>query len=233
MKNHRKLISVILIICIALSIFPVNANMTSSNQNIINDTSDRSNYDIQPSTGELMDVSIPLTSNNQIFRFINEEEFISREFVSRVFEEETLNTYVFKSADGEKSIYFFDENVKYYDENNNIREKNISLVNRGESYGVSKSDIDLILPKNINEGIAIEYYGRTVRTTPLNPVVNANATIQDNSVVYEGVFGPKTTLVYTPLLSGVKEDIILSEYIADASFSFVVETNGFNLYKPD
>ena len=230
MKNHRKLISVILIICIALSIFPVNANMTSSNQNIINDTSDRSNYDIQPSTGELMDVSIPLTSNNQIFRFINEEEFISREFVSRVFEEETLNTYVFKSADGEKSIYFFDENVKYYDENNNIREKNISLVNRGESYGVSKSDIDLILPKNINEGIAIEYYGRTVRTTPLNPVVNANATIQDNSVVYEGVFGPKTTLVYTPLLSGVKEDIILSEYIADASFSFVVETNGFNLY---
>jgi hypothetical protein len=67
MKNHRKLISVILIICIALSIFPVNANMTSSNQNIINDTSDRSNYDIQPSTGELMDVSIPLTSNNQIF----------------------------------------------------------------------------------------------------------------------------------------------------------------------
>ena len=35
----------------------------------------------------------------------------------------------------------------------------------------------------------------------------------DNSMVYDAYFGTGTSLVYTTLLSGVKEEIVLEEYL--------------------
>ncbi|MBR6507782.1 MAG: DNRLRE domain-containing protein [Clostridia bacterium] len=46
---------------------------------------------------------------------------------------------------------------------------------------------------------------------------------------YYGVFGSKTSVKYTPLLSGVKEDIILEEYTGTDSFSFLLTTNGYSV----
>ena len=40
------------------------------------------------------------------------------------------------------------------------------------------------------------------------------------------MFGTGTSLVYTPTLTGVKEDIILSAYTGKSSFSFTLKTNG-------
>ena len=42
-------------------------------------------------------------------------------------------------------------------------------------------------------------------------------------VEYEGIFGPHTTLRYTPTFGGFKEDIILSRNIGVNEFSFVVD----------
>ena len=52
-------------------------------------------------------------------------------------------------------------------------------------------------------------------------------------VEYEGIFGPHTTLRYTPTFGGFKEDIILSRNIGVNEFSFIIETNGLSLVKEE
>ena len=52
----------------------------------------------------------------------------------------------------------------------------------------------------------------------------------EDSIVYDKAYGENTKLRYTPLLSGVKEDIILTEYTADAAYAFVLKTDGLHLY---
>ena len=53
------------------------------------------------------------------------------------------------------------------------------------------------------------------------------------TVSYAGTFGADTTLRYTPLLNGFKEDIILSSYTGVNEFSFRLNTNGLSLVLED
>ena len=48
-------------------------------------------------------------------------------------------------------------------------------------------------------------------------------------VEYEGIFGPHTTLRYTPTFGGFKEDIILSQYTGVNTFTFRIKTGGLML----
>lgn len=54
-----------------------------------------------------------------------------------------------------------------------------------------------------------------------------------NSICYRNFFGKETFLNYTPTLSGVKEDIVLSSYAGVREFSFEVETNGLFVFKDE
>jgi len=68
-------------------------------------------------------------------------------------------------------------------------------------------------------------------TVEMKPVITGVLTLRDtsvadNKVTYNKVFGNGTSLVYTPTLSGVKEDIILQSYTGKSSFSFTLKTNG-------
>lgn len=49
-------------------------------------------------------------------------------------------------------------------------------------------------------------------------------------IVYENFFDENSSLKYTPLLSGVKEDIILSAYAENVAHDFLVETEGLYIY---
>ena len=49
-------------------------------------------------------------------------------------------------------------------------------------------------------------------------------------MVYDQAYGANTKLKYTPLLSGIKEDIVLTQYTKNATFSFILDTDGLNLY---
>ena len=56
-------------------------------------------------------------------------------------------------------------------------------------------------------------------TVEMKPVITGVLTLRDtvvadNKVTYNKVFGTGTSLVYTPTLNGVKEDIILQTYVA-------------------
>ena len=59
------------------------------------------------------------------------------------------------------------------------------------------------------------------------------ASCEENSIAYPGAFGENTILRYTPLLNGVKEDVILNEYTGLSSFEFKLTTDKLSLSEKD
>jgi len=54
--------------------------------------------------------------------------------------------------------------------------------------------------------------------------------IVNNAAEYVDFYGADTVLKYSPTLSGVKEDIILESYTGQNTFTFILNTNGLNVY---
>lgn len=164
-------------------------------------------------------------------QFVDAEQFAQSDHIERLYHEERLDTYVYRNRDGSKSVYYMGQNVKYEDKNGNIRDKDTTLVRNGRGYRMRDNDVDLHLPDSPSDGITLAHSDRSVRLLPQGG--NGSASLESNSVTYPGYFGAETALRYTPMLSGVKEDIILSSYTGQNSFSFILETGGLYLYEAD
>ena len=228
MKNSRKALSILLVICMLLfpsaGIMPVGA----------------SDPDLHPAAADsgfdhVSKERITLASGADacaVLRYVDRAEFDAEDFVCRVPDQEMLNTYVFQKSDGTRTVYFLDENVKFLDGQGNVVEKDLTLVTGRQGYRVARNDIDLMIPANPYDGVSLGNFGHTVSVTPISENAASGET-SGNSVVYGGIFGAGADLKYTPLLSGVKEDIILSSYTANAVYSFTVRTDGLNLYRSE
>ena len=105
--------------------------------------------------------------------------------------------------------------------------ENLSIIG---GFGIAQSDIELLIPTNPTYGINFEYSGFAIKLTPQGLTSATSAIQSNNSIVYDEAYGVNTKLIYTPMLSGVKEDIVLAEYTDDATYTFVLETDGLNLY---
>lgn len=68
-----------------------------------------------------------LTEDCKILQYVDEEAFVAADHAFRLPYLEELDTYVFQNTDGTRSIYYLYENVKYIDEQGNIREKDNTL----------------------------------------------------------------------------------------------------------
>ena len=170
-----------------------------------------------------------LCEDSGIFQYIDKEAFLSEKHIARLTEEETLNTYVFQNQDGTKSIYYLEENVKYVAADGSIRDKDLTLIHTGTGYGVCSNNVALTIPDHAANGIYVSYNQEGVRLTPLN---GSGLAIQDdNSILYEDFYGDGMDLRYSPILSGIKEDIILDAYYGVSSFDFLLETDGLYLYE--
>lgn len=170
-----------------------------------------------------------LAEDCKILQYVDEEAFTAADHAFRLPYLEELDTYVFQNTDGTRSIYYLYENVKYIDEQGNIREKDNTLQRETKGFRITENEFDLLLPHAVTDGVELTYQGYDVKLIPAtegNLTATAPGTLQDNSVVYESFFGAGTSLVYTPLLSGVKEEIILEEYLPNQSFSFLLYTDG-------
>lgn len=174
-----------------------------------------------------------IAEESMILNYVDSAQFNAARHTQRLTDLEDLNTYVFANADGTRSVYMMHENVKYIDKNGVIKEKDISLINKAGGFGITQSNIELLIPTNPIHGIDFEYSGFAIKLTPQGLATAASAVQSDNSVVYDEAYGENTKLVYTPMLSGVKEDIVLTEYTDDATYTFVLETDGLNLYNGD
>ncbi len=243
--KHKKFISFLLILCTVfsmcsqlLTVFAVDGSglVESAEKGNISDYSELNDIGLSETEAikpndALLTIDHPsIAKESMISKYVNAEAFNKASHIERLHSEEDLNTYVFLNANGTKSIYYMDENVKYVDKNGDVKEKDISLVSKSDGYGIARNEFDLHIPISATTGISMSYNGYEVKITPQSTARTAPARQAGEAVVYDGFFGSDTVLKYTPMLSGVKEDIILNKYIPNASFSFILETDGLGLY---
>lgn len=216
----KKLISVMLSILIILSICGVNAYAVFA----VNDMSESLNYVEESNFGSC-----------KIFDYVDKNDFRKAGHIQRLYDNETLSSYVFKNADGTITSYILSEEVKFQDVDGNIYEKDISLKQTADgSYTTKLSNINLSLPKYITNGMAIAAGDINMTMYSGNKILSAaEYNESDNSISYHHAFGENTILKFTPTLSGVKEDIIVESYTDNNEFSFIIETKGTNLYKDE
>ena len=167
----------------------------------------------------------------KILQHVDADSFAQANHAFRMPELETMDTYVFQNNDGTRSVYYMNEAVKFTDSLGNIREKDLTLRAETRGYRMGENEFDLFLPFSIADGVALTYEGYEVKLAPTGG--NALATLQNNAVVYDEYFGAGTSLRYTPMLSGVKEEIILDNYVPDRTFTFVLLTDGLFLVEQD
>lgn len=170
-----------------------------------------------------------VTEQIQAPQYVDAEQFAQADHTERLYDEEKMNTYVYRNQDGSKSVYYMGQNVKYQHKDGTIRDKDTTLVRADRGYRMRDNDVDLHLPDSPADGITLAHGASSVKLLPQGG--SGSARLSDNSILYAGCFGGKTILRYTPMLSGVKEDIILVSYTGQNSFAFVLETGGLYLYE--
>lgn len=175
--------------------------------------------------------AIHLDADCQILNYVDEEVFTAGNHVLRLPAEETLSSYAFLNADGTKTVYYMDEAVKFVDTDGTVQEKDIALTAAVGGYATTRNNISLTIPDDPSAGIRLAYGGHSVTLTPEGGTLSAPAERAENSIRYLNYYGKGTALVYTPTLSGVKEDIVLGHYTGQNTFTFLLDTGGLNLYQ--
>lgn len=159
----------------------------------------------------------------------------NNKFAARLYDKETaLDTVLFANKDGSETVYIFNEDVKYIDENGMIADKSNKLYSNIKerafssdySYVNKENDINTYFPKSLKTdvGVSVEAQGQVIEMYPLSDVVS-NVTADDDmyGVYYDDVFGEFTGIRYEPNFSGYKEDIILEKNVGN-KFGFILET---------
>jgi len=82
-----------------------------------------------------------------------------------------------------------------------------------------------LFPSRLSDGIVLTNGQYSIRMIPDTEIgIDSKANADDKrSVSYPGVFDPTITIQYTPTMSGIKEEIILSTKPDTNEFSFVIE----------
>ncbi len=170
----------------------------------------------------------PLDKGN-ILDLVDTQSFEEQNFVYRSKSDEQLNSYVFQKPNGEKTLYLFTENVKYI-QNGQVLDKDITLVREERGYGLAQNDVLLHLPDNPSRGVMVGYATGAILLRANDLAENITGVVESNTMIYYDAFGSGVDLKYTPLLSGVKEEIVLSEYVPGAEYTFTIDTIGISLY---
>ena len=156
-------------------------------------------------------------------------------FAARLYAKETsLDTVLFANKDGSETIYIFNEDVKYIDENGKVADKSNKLyadvksrsLSAEYSYVNKDNDIKTYFPKSLKTdvGVVVEALGKTIELYPLSNTVSKVIPDEDMlGVYYDDVFGEFTGVRYEPSFSGYKEDIILENNVTN-KFGFILET---------
>lgn len=177
------------------------------------------------------DAVFQLDADCQILDYVHEEVFNGNNHIARLKDEETLDTYVFLNNDGTKTVYYMNDPVKYRDSSGTVREKNINLTAGLTGYSTAQNDVQLNIPNNISNGVQLSYAGYDVSIVPQGGSSRSLSHQRNgNSVAYPNYYGSGTALIYTPTLDGVKEDILLAKYNGVSDFTFLLNTDGLNLY---
>ena len=111
------------------------------------------------------------------------------------------------------------------------------------AYTTLDNDVYALFPTNLAKGMTLVFGEHSVRMTPAgtgmtvsaggNVTKTTTSSLSDADVaerlLYPNVFGLGTAVQYTPTLTGVKEEILLSRNVGKNSFAFLLETGGLVL----
>ena len=157
-----------------------------------------------------------------------------------------LSSFTTINEDETRTLYLFGDPVKYIDKtDNSIRFIDNSIVpvtseNGGllsptvTGYKNGGNSYDLLMPNRINMGVRFTSDDISVLMTPAvastaqgNLKSHSFLGITEQVVEYRNVFGNGIHLQYTPVNSGVKENIILDSYSGVNTFNFTISTGDY------
>ncbi|MBO4860889.1 MAG: Ig-like domain-containing protein [Clostridia bacterium] len=152
---------------------------------------------------------------------------------ARLYYKEEMNTLVYINDDGTETLYMFGMDVKYTDENGEIKDKSTNLALSEEGYYNPDNDIIVTFAKDLENGIGVTYNDIVISVRPeeLKESVK-QAELQRialpeederERVVYADAF-EKADIVYTPTFDGFKEDIVVNEYNGVTEYVFMAFT---------
>jgi len=176
----------------------------------------------------------PITKDN-LPEVLDFDRVKGQGFVSRLkSEEKSLSEVVLEKEDGTRMLYLFEEDIKFHDNEGNIKDKSNKAVRKNNVFVGESNNIETVLPTSIMGGVSVSDESIEITMKPVSKLgitrFNSVGTINgENSVIYEDVFDSFTNLEYTFTYSGVKEDIILEKYTGNNTFSFEVTTGGLSL----
>jgi len=192
-----------------------------------------------------IEAEVPL--EEQLSSFLDEKVDVSNAIGIYENQDVGLNELAVEKSDGSVDLYFFSEPIKYEDENGvikfketTIQEQNdTSAAREGYDYTNGENDIDINFSADVDTGIKIKADENELTLTPVQSnevekqegstkeITNLDDQTED-AFVYEGVFGEGTRVEYTPQMNGLKENIVLDEYVGVNTFDFILNTNGDN-----
>ena len=190
------------------------------------------NHNVTSNTS-MIDVS--LLSQDDIPSFISSERVKENNHVLRLNDEETENTIVYLNANGTKTMYIMDFPIKFTSTKGESVFYDLTVRDNGNNYTITSSDIGFLASKDVNKGFTMTHQDFSISliaapeftdnvgiSTSLMPTVSATS----EYVTYLNIFGEGTSVRYSPMYNGVKEDIILSEYTGISTFNFLMYTEG-------
>lgn len=256
MKKKKHLFTVLLLAISLLSTsIPVYAqgNGNADNENSTNEESfeeaDRNLMkDLLPGDLDLVELSNKELEDYEIPEVISAKDIKEKEHANRLFAQETDDySIVYQNKDGSKTMYYFDEPVKYTDENGTVCDKSTKLSESdkdGYAFVSADNNINVYMPEQLDNetGIIVKSGEYTIEMSPVDSdkadvsdiiTETVNKYDEHDIVEYTDVFGDDTTIEYSAQLNGVKENIILDRYNGKNEFSFDVDTNGLVLREED
>ena len=131
--------------------------------------------------------------------------------------EKDMSSLTYLNSDGTLTSYLFGENVKYRSGEEVLDKTNVLDYDvEKKAYFNPDNDVRIELPLFLSAGspVSIAYEDHTVSFAPAVTRENSSKKCfkseKENYIIYDNVFGEGIDVKYTPMFSGVKEDIILS-----------------------
>lgn len=233
-KQFFRAISLLLIIAL---LCPISLNTVAIRANAVENVTEE-----KPAVKEdAITETVSLGDTLEVPGFVSQAQIEEHGHISRLSDEETLNTLVYLNRDGTKTKYIMDYPVKYLDENGDTKFVDLSLGETTTAFETTANDIVLSVSKDYTKGITLTYKDYTVS---LVAVPNSNraesgsistapitvAAKNNNAITYNDVFATDIDIRYSPLHNGVKEDIILQAYNGTNTFDFLLSTSGLGVY---
>ena len=173
MKNsYKKLLSIILLLCLCIFIIPGTANAVDITESVIQTPAEMTDLEmimagiktVEEIYGKLDETTVP--------EIVGYNEAVASNHVERLYEDEgnDLNKVVFLNADGSKTAYLYDYPVKYIAENGKIKDITLKIEEaENSSFRTADNSTVTTFSANAKNGITLSGNGTSVVLVPQMP----------------------------------------------------------------